>query len=94
MGDLISRSALIEELRGLKTLYGTPMTMRDTQMIHWVIGHIKEQPTAYDVDAVVEQLEEHKKESHDDYLGLGCDDDFGAMCAYSHAIEIIKAGEV
>ena len=44
------------------------------------------------MDRIVEQLEEHKKESHDDYLGLGCDDDFGAMCAYSHAIDIVKAG--
>lgn len=57
-----------------------------------LVNMIDSVPLAYDVDAVVEELEEHKKESHDDYLGLGCDDDFGAMCAYSHAIEIVKAG--
>lgn len=58
--DLISRSALIENLREIKTVYGVPMTRHDEQVIHWVIGRIKEQPTAYSVKKVVEQLEDEK----------------------------------
>lgn len=58
MGRLIDADVLIENLREIKTLYGVPMTNRDEQMIHWIIGHIKEQPTAYDVSRVVAELEQ------------------------------------
>jgi hypothetical protein len=54
-GDLISRSELIENLREYKTIYGCPMTRRDEQVIHFVIGHIKNlEPTAYSVEKVIE----------------------------------------
>ncbi len=80
--DLISRSALIEHLRAIKTVYGVPMTNRDKQVIHWVIGHIKDEPTAYDVDKVVEQLEEE--------INNECDE--AVIQAYEYAIKIVKAG--
>lgn len=54
---LIDADALIDRLREIKTLYGVPMAERDEQMLHWVIGHIKEEPTAYDVERVVDELE-------------------------------------
>ena len=57
-GDLISRNALIERMRKYKTVYGVPMTKRDEQMVHFMIGHIKNlEPTAYDPEAVVAKLE-------------------------------------
>ena len=39
MGRLIDEDVLIENLREIKTLYGVPMTNRDEQMIHWIIGN-------------------------------------------------------
>ena len=58
MGRLIDVDALIEKMRTINTLYGTPITERDKQMIHWIVGHINEQPTAYDVEKVVAELGE------------------------------------
>lgn len=54
MSDLISRKALIEELKN-PPLYCSlgGMTMED------VFEIVKTQPTAYDVDNVVEQLQEN-----------------------------------
>lgn len=49
-----------------------------------VVMEIDEQPTAYDVEKVVEQLEEH----------FNATDDRDARLAYHHAIEIVKAGGV
>lgn len=56
-GDLISRSALIEHLLQYDSICGIPLTEHDKKIINGVIGHIGSiEPTAYDVDAVVEQL--------------------------------------
>lgn len=51
-GDLISRSALMQSLRGNVLVDVTPNLEQA----------IEEQPTAYDVDKVVERLEEAKYE--------------------------------
>lgn len=51
-GDLISRSALMQSLRGNVLVDVTPNLEQA----------IEEQPTAYDVDKVVERLEEAKHE--------------------------------
>lgn len=82
---LIDADALIEELREIKTLYGVPITKRDEQMVHWVIGHINNQPTAYDVDAVVESLEKESYRTTD----LVCGGLFEAI-RLSSAINIVK----
>lgn len=47
MGDLISRSALIEQLRA------------EGRLTFLIKGAIDNQPTAYDVEKVVEELEEN-----------------------------------
>lgn len=84
MGRLIDADVLIENLREIKTLYGVPMTNRDEQMIHWIIGHIKEQPTAYDVSKVVAELE-----------SLQCVNPFLTTTEYKNkAIEIARKGGV
>lgn len=52
---------------------------------------IKEQPTAYDVDKVVEQLENERKfweNAYDSNLGKE------KARSYEHAIEIVKGGGV
>lgn len=55
---LIDADALIEHLNEYKTIYGVPMTDFDKQVIHYIVGHIKNiEPTAYDVEAVVAELE-------------------------------------
>ena len=52
---------------------------------------IKEQPTAYDVDKVVEQLENERKFWENAYDGnLGKE----KARSYGHAIEIVKGGGV
>lgn len=42
------------------------------------------------IKTLIERLEELQRASEDDYSGLGCDDDFGAMNAYGHAIDIVN----
>lgn len=71
-GDLISRSALMQSLRNNVLVDVTPNLEQA----------IEEQPTAYDVDKVVEQMEEYVKESSNvDYNR-----------AMIEAIEIVKSG--
>lgn len=91
-GDLISRSELIKEMRKLH-----PNWHLET-MGHLVKAGIEEcveiaksQPTAYNVDKVVEKLDEYQRafptDSKDDYFrGVGV----GAKSC----IEIVKAGGV
>lgn len=76
-GDLISRSEL---LKALETWGG------DVEVL---AQYIKDTPTAYSVESVVEQLEELAEEVAD-YK----EDDifFGEYRAYLKAIEIVKAG--
>ena len=51
------------------------------------ISLIKEQPTAYDIDKVIEQLEELKETAYESY-GIAS----GAYVAMCNAIEIVKRG--
>ncbi len=48
---------------------------------------IGEQPTAYDVDKVVEKLEDFRKDAEDNRAFL-------LKCAYENAIEIVKSGGI
>lgn len=63
-----------------------------------VIDMIQEQPTAYDVEKVVEQLEETKKMNYEAYKNA--EDTLDIMCygsisnAYGNAIEIVRKGGV
>ena len=81
MDDLISRSALIKHFEAIQqeeNVIGLEFVA--------MIDEIKEQPTAYDVDKVVEELEQHY-------------DDDSVICGLSYsdgikkAIEIVKAGD-
>lgn len=48
---------------------------------------IDEQPTDYDVDKVVEKLEDFRKDAEDNRAFL-------LKCAYENAIEIVKSGGI
>ena len=59
-----------------------------------VIKVIKEMTTEYDVDKVVEQLEELADESYKAYCIAFNSDDRAEYDAYTNAIEIVKGGGV
>ncbi len=64
MGRLIDADAFIEDIKteivnlALDGLKGTP---RDRDELYQIIDRINEQPTAYDVEKVMEELEENQK---------------------------------
>ena len=79
MGDLISRKALMEEL------FKTPKwDNRDEDVFFDLIDN---QPTAYDIDKVVEQLEEASFSVFDEEYN----EDIWVVDYYK-AIEIVKKG--
>lgn len=87
MSNLISRSALIERLEDLTKW------CKDNRLsgLEQAMSIIHEQPTAYNVDKVVEQLEEKRitegMSEGNNCCGCGFD-------AYTKAIEIVKGGGV
>ena len=91
MSDLISRSELI---KFFKEHIRTAKDFRE--IIINIIPTIENQPTAYDVDKVVEELEEAKGNVPVNRL---LDDiikekpkELGQLIAYDKAIEIVKQG--
>ena len=88
-GDLISRSALMEEIKSLQvTVTGLRAgngILREImeQYKASVLRVIDEAPTAYNLDKVVEQLEEAKS----NYNGESAE-----FWTYREAIRIVKAG--
>lgn len=59
MSDLISRSELLEEIKSLSIVLNGKQIFSDDAK-DTVLRIINEQPTAYDIDEVVEELEERK----------------------------------
>ncbi|MBQ4523565.1 MAG: hypothetical protein IJA10_11540 [Lachnospiraceae bacterium] len=99
MGDLISRSALIEALdkRYNEKKEIVPDNLAEGFM--QVEKLIKEQPTAYDVKKVVAELEQQAEQyrrrgfEHEQkgYSKIA-DKYYGKQCSYLHAIEIVRNG--
>ena len=82
MSDLISRSALIEEMKKAEIEYENAMMCPSW----WsAFNIIREQPTAYSVDKVVEELELHSFELGTDTLPVH-------YVRLNEAIEIVKQG--
>ena len=79
MSRLIDVDKLLEELRECHPL----------SLSYGILSHIEYFPTAYDIDKVVEQLEELKETAYECY---GCAS--GAYVAVCNAIEIVKRGGV
>ena len=96
MSDLISRSELLK--RFLVNKDGHRIPERDCDNLEVTVSIkdiktlIKEQPTAYDIDKIVEELEKRQKE----YLaGFGVhnnDELYGVACGLGDAIKIVKQG--
>lgn len=80
MSDLISRSALINKIRGI---------VPSSQDVDFIVRLIEEQPTAYDVDKVVAELEELPNREADYYYANSND-----VIDREDAIEIVKQGGV
>ena len=93
MSDLISRSELIKPFEKIQS-------QKDVIGLYFVeiIDEIKEQPTAYDIDKVVEELERAKHEiASEDYCRSindkeKCDDRNCFECCAEYLIEIVKHG--
>ena len=97
MSDLISRSALIEEIKSLSIVLGGKQIFSDNAKDS-VLRTIDEQPTAYDIDKVVEELGQKKEEvqrMRNTCVALSdlevCDIE---NVTYERAIEIVKQGGV
>ena len=88
MSDLISRSALIEEIKSLSIVLGGKQIFSDNAKDS-VLRTIDEQPTAYDIDKVVEEL---KTDSSVKLYGSQNSDNY--MIPVNRVIEIVKQGGV
>ena len=95
---LIDADKLIEKLRDFKEWEnddGRPIhTMSEIQRIDRCINFAQTEPTAHDVDKVIEELEERQQE----YLeGFGVHDNnelYGVACGLGDAIKTVKHGGV
>ena len=99
MSDLISRSNLIMRLSDY-ALQESPNDNESTgeqrisKMIYDAIQNciscVEEQPTAYDIDKVIEELEKLADENYKAYCIAFNSDDRAEYDAYTNAIEIVK----
>ena len=95
MSDLISRSELLEEIKSLSIFLSGKQIFSDNAK-DTVLRIIDEQPTAYDIDKVVEELEELKMRY---FLTIANTGDEKSDFAYENvgnaldkAMEIVKHG--
>ena len=99
MSDLLSRSELIEEIKSLSIVLNGKQIFSDDAK-DTVLRIIKEQPTAYDVDKVVEELKKElslakkEKEKCTGENHLQFYSTKGYAGGISYAIEIVKQGGV
>ena len=90
MSDLISRSELLKRLEEWNTSDET-----DRALYNFALHRIIEQPTAYSVDKVVEQLNNAKKynlDLADKMLDIQANGTTRHFICLEDAIEIVKAG--
>ena len=80
MSDLISRSELINKIKGI---------VSGSQDVDFIVRLIDNHPTTYDVDKVVEELEEQKH-----MIALDGDDADLYKEVINDAIEIVKQGVI
>ena len=84
MSDLISRKELLDKFR-----YGDVDSAHDKAWIAYVRTVIKKQPTAYDVDKVVEQIGNISERARP--VGWSAKSE---IVPTKYAVEIVKAGGV
>lgn len=82
MSDLISRSALLVALEKSRKHHAN--TNREDSLLCRCENIVMEQPTAYDVEAVVGQLEDYREEAQQ----------FGVNGMLTDIIEVVRKGGV
>ena len=87
MSDLISRSGLVKVLKDRATNEAIMGYMTAYDVTNSIIDEVEEQPTAYDIDKVVEELE---TDSSVKLYGSQNSDNY--MIPVKRAIEIVKEG--
>lgn len=80
---LIDADFLIEKIRH---------TIPESKGRYSFMSFVDDIPTAYDVEKVVERLEEKEEEHRKCWSSFDDEDSFGAMQAYENAIKIVKDG--
>ena len=94
MSDLISRSELIKVLKDRATNESIMGYMVAYYVTNSIIDEVEEQPTAYDIDEVVEKLEIERKTANNTYNSFNMGVDLGRVFGLEKAIEIVKQGGV
>ena len=98
MNDLISRSDVNDVIDELEVYTcGRPNTMKvevSVLQLQRFINKLKNIPTAYSVDKVVEELERLADGNYKSYCIAFNSDDRAEYDAYTNAIEIVKQGGV
>lgn len=101
-GDLISRNKLLDEVRdffkGQSAIFQATASGFDEQIEKMIMEH----PTAYDLDKVLEQLEQQKNQyfsrSEEIKREFGENSEsqrnYSKACGYELAIEIVKSGRI
>lgn len=90
-GDLISRKTLVSNLKlFLDRSFLGETTAHNCISVGEIAGLIKDEPTAYDADKVIEQLENAK--TH--FIGMGTIQSAYFDKGIDKAIEIVKSGGV
>ena len=89
MSDLISRSELIKHFEAIQQ-------QENVVGLEFIatIDEIKEQPTAYDIDKVVERLEIERGTADRVYDLFNMNTDLGYALGLKKAIEIVKQGGI
>ena len=87
MSDLISRSELMKVLKDRATNEAIMGYMTAYDVTNSIIDEVEEQPTAYSIDKVVEEL---KTDSSVKLYGSGNSDNY--LIPVNRATEIVKAG--
>ena len=86
MSDLISRSELLKVLKDRATNEAIMGYMTAYDVTNSIIDEVEEQPTAYDIGKVVEELETNKQNA------LEVEESIKEYNVWNDAIEIVKQG--
>lgn len=78
---LIDADFLIEKIRH---------TIPENKGRYGFMSFVEDIPTAYDVEKVVEKLEEQEEENRKYWNSFDDEDSFAAMRAYQNAVKIVK----
>ena len=87
--ELISKELLLNDLDSIIAQYNWEDDGVIMDILACVRDMVFDQPTAYDIDRVIEQLEELKETAYECYGRAS-----GAYVAMCNAIEIVKKGDI